>query len=374
MIPVSRPYFGIEEEEAAVAALRSGWVTQGPRVAEFERAFAAALGQPEAIAVSSCTTGLHLVLHALGVGRGDEVVVPSLSFIATANAVAHTGATPVFADIALDTYNLDAASTSRALSRRTKAILLVHQVGLPADVAAFRRLARKARVRLVEDTACAIGSQVDGRPVGGDADVAVFSFHPRKLVTTGEGGMIVTRDARLATRLRSLRHHGVSMSDFARHASGKVLIEAYREVGYNYRMTDLQAAVGLVQLGRLEEFVARRIEQGARYDRAFAKHPALAIPQVPANVRFNYQTYLLRLLPGTRVSRDALMQRLLERGISTRRGVMAAHREPAYRRLKLRVPLPATNAADKTAIVLPLYHAMTPAEQDRVIEAVLNFV
>ncbi|TMQ21080.1 MAG: DegT/DnrJ/EryC1/StrS family aminotransferase [Candidatus Rokuibacteriota bacterium] len=374
MIPVSRPHFAADEEAAVVAALRSGWVTQGPRVAEFERAFAAALGQPEAIAVSSCTAGLHLVLHALGIGRGDEVVVPSLSFIATANAVAHTGATPVFADIELATYNLDPASAATAISRRTKAIVLVHQVGLPADVAAFRRLARKARVKLVEDAACAIGSQVDGRPVGRDAAVAVFSFHPRKLVTTGEGGMIVTRDRRLATRLRSLRHHGVSMSDFARHAAGRVVVEAYREVGYNYRMTDVQAAMGLVQLGRLEEFVARRREQGERYDRAFAKHPALAIPQVPANVRFNYQTYLLRLLRGARVSRDTLMQRLLEQEIATRRGVMAAHREPAYRRLKRRVPLPATDAADRTAIVLPLFHAMTPAEQDRVIEAVLALV
>ncbi len=374
MIPVSRPYFGVEEETAAVAALRSGWVTQGPRVAEFERAFAAALGQPEAIAVSSCTTGLHLVLHALGVGRGDEVVVPSLSFIATANAVAHTGATPVFADIDLATYNLDPASAARAISRRTKAILLVHQVGLPADVAAFRRLARRARVKLVEDAACAIGSTVAGRPVGGDAEVAVFSFHPRKLVTTGEGGMIVTRSRRLAARLRSLRHHGVSVSDFARHAAGRVVVEAYREVGYNYRMTDLQGAVGLVQLGRLDELIARRLEQGARYDRAFAKHPALAIPHVAPNVRFNYQTYLLRLLPGARITRDALMQRLLEQGIATRRGVMAAHREPAYRRLRLRVPLPATNEADRSAIVLPLYHAMTPADQDRVIESVLAAV
>ena len=374
MIPVSRPHFGIEEEQAAVAALRSGWVTQGPRVAEFERAFAAALGQLEAIAVSSCTTGLHLVLHALGIGRGDEVIVPSLSFIATANAVAHAGATPVFADIDLATYNLAAASAAKTISRRTKAILLVHQVGLPADVAAFRRLARRARVRLIEDAACAIGSQVNGRPVGGDADVAVFSFHPRKLVTTGEGGMIVTRSRALARRLRSLRHHGVSMSDFARHASGKVVIEAYREVGYNYRMTDLQAAVGLVQLGRLPEFIARRQEQGARYDRAFAKHPALAIPDVAPDVGFNYQTYLLRLLPGARVSRDALMQRLLEQGIATRRGVMAAHREPAYKKTRLRVPLPATNEANRTAIVLPLYHAMTAADQDRVIEAVLSVV
>jgi dTDP-4-amino-4,6-dideoxygalactose transaminase len=374
MIPVSRPFFGKEEEDAVVTALRSGWVTQGPRVAEFERVFAKRLGQAEAVAVSSCTTGLHLVLHALGVGRGDEVIVPSLSFIATANAVAHTGATPVFADVDLATYNLDPASAGKAISRKTKAILLVHQVGLPADVAAFRKLARRARVKLIEDAACAIGSQVNRRPVGGDAEVAVFSFHPRKLVTTGEGGMIVTRSRALAARLRSLRHHGVSMSDFARHASGKVVIEAYREVGFNYRMTDLQAAVGLVQLGRLDELIARRQEQGMRYDRAFIKHPALAPPHVADNVRFNYQTYLLRLLPGARATRDALMQRLLEQGIATRRGVMAAHREPAYKKCRLRVPLTATNEADRTAIVLPLHHTMTAAEQDTVIEAVLAAV
>ena len=374
MIPVSRPYFGAEEEAAVLGALRSGWVTQGPCVTEFEGAFARRLGQPEAVAVSSCTTGLHLVLHALGLGRGDEVIVPSLSFIATANAVAHTGATPIFADIDLATYNLDPASAARAISRHTKAILLVHQVGLPADSAAFRRLARRARLRLIEDAACAIGSEVAGRPVGGDAEVAVFSFHPRKLVTTGEGGMIVTRSRTLARRLRSLRHHGVSVSDFARHRADRVVIEAYREVGYNYRMTDLQAAVGLVQLGRLEAFIQRRIAQGERYSAAFAEHPALVVPAVPDNVRFNYQTYLLRLRPSSRIRRDALMQRLQEQGIATRRGVMAAHREPAYRRRRLRVPLPATEVADRTAIVLPLHHAMTPADQDRVIDAVLALV
>jgi dTDP-4-amino-4,6-dideoxygalactose transaminase len=374
VIPVSRPYFGLDEEMAIVAALRSGWVTQGPRVAEFERAFAGVLGQPEAIAVSSCTAGLHLVLRALDVGRGDEVIVPSLSFIATANAVVHAGATPVFADVDLATYNLDPTSAARALSRRTKAILLVHQVGLPADVPAFRRLARRAGARLIEDAACAIGSRVDDRLVGADAHVAVFSFHPRKLVTSGEGGMIVTRDRRLARRLRSLRHHGVSISDFARHTADRVVVEAYREVGYNYRMSDLHAAIGLVQLGRLDEVVARRIEQGERYDRAFAKHSTLAVPAVAPNVRFNYQTYLLRLLRGSRVTRDQLMHRLLGQGIASRRGVMAAHREPAYRGQRRRVPLPATEEADRSAIVLPLYHTMTAAEQDRVIEAVLSAV
>lgn len=373
-IPVARPSFGPAEEAELLASLRSGWVTQGPRVAEFERRFAAHLGQREAVAVASCTAGLHLVLHARGLDRRAEVIVPSLSFIATANAVAMTGAVPVFADIDPVTYNLDPASVTAALSRRTRAILLVHQVGLPADLPAFRKLANDAGVALVEDAACAIGSRLDDQPIGGDAEVAVFSFHPRKLLVTGEGGMIVTSDGELARRLRSLRHHGVTMSDYERHAGGAAVIESYVELGFNYRMTDLQAAVGLVQLSRLEEFVARRIALGTRYSRAFAGHPALAVPSVAPNVRFNYQTYLLRLLPTSRIGRDELMRALLERGIATRRGVMAAHREPAYRNLPRRVPLRATEDADANTIVLPLFHDLTADDQERVIEAVLELV
>jgi perosamine synthetase len=373
-IPVSRPAFGVEEEQELLATLRSGWVTQGPRVAEFERGFAAYLGQAHAIAVSSCTTGLHLSLHALGVGRGDEVIVPSLSFIATANSVAHTGATPIFADIELPTYNLDPASVETAWSPRTRAIVLVHQVGLPGNLTAFQRLAARTRVTLVEDAACAIGSRVDGRLVGGDATVAVFSFHPRKLLTTGEGGMIVTSDDALARRLRSLRHHGVSVSDFDRHASANVVVESYEEVGFNYRMTDLQAAVGLVQLRRIEAFVARRIAIGERYTRGFADHPALAVPQVPDGVRFNYQTYLLRLTAKSRVTRDELMRVLLDRGIATRRGVMAAHLEPAYASAPRRVSLDATEEAERTTVVLPLFHDLDARDQDRVIETVLQLV
>lgn len=343
-------------------------------MAEFERALASYLGQRHAVAVSSCTAGLYLVLHALGVGPGDEVIVPSLSFIATANAVVHTGAAPVFADIDLASYNLAPASVAAALSGRTRAILLVHQAGFPADLESFRALAARAGIALVEDAACAIGSRVGGRLVGGDSHVAVFSFHPRKLVTTGEGGMIVTGDGDLAGRLRSLRHHGVSVSDHERHLTPAVVIESYREIGFNYRMTDLQAALGLAQLGRVEEFVEARIAQGERYSRAFSSHPALAVPQVPPAVRFNYQTYLLRLLPGSRIDRDGLMRALLERGIATRRGIMAAHREPAYRDRPLRVPLPATEEADANSIVLPLFHDLDPKDQDRVIEAVLDLV
>jgi hypothetical protein len=245
------------------------------------------------------------------------------------------------------------------------------RTALPADLDAFRALAARRGVRLVEDAACAIGSRIGGRPIGADSPAAAFSFHPRKLLVTGEGGMIVTREPALARRLRSLRHHGVNMSDFERHGARGVVIEAYGEVGYNFRMTDLQAAVGCVQLGRVEEVVARRIAQAERYSKAFAGHPHLVTPHVPPGVTFNYQTYCLRLGPGARLGRDALMQALWERGIATRRGIMATHREPAYRPLPLRVPLPNTEALDQSSLVLPLFHALEPADQDRVIEAVL---
>jgi dTDP-4-amino-4,6-dideoxygalactose transaminase len=374
MIPVSRPWFGAEEESAVVATLRSRWVAEGPRVAEFERAFAAYLGQAQAIAVSSGTTGLHLALQALGLGPGDEVIVPSLSFIATANSVVHAGATPVFADVDLATYNLSVASAEAALSSRTRAILLVHQAGLPADLDAFRALAARAGVTLVEDAACAIGSRLRGRLIGGDSAIAVFSFHPRKLLTTGEGGMIVTSDATLAARLRSLRNHGVSMSAYDRHAAGAAVIESYGTIGYNFRMTDLQGAVGLVQLGRIEDFVTRRIELGERYTRALTGHPGIAVPSVAPDVRFNYQTYQVRLTEKSRIARDALMRAFLEEGISTRRGIMASHREPSYRERPLRVPLPATETADRDAIVLPLYHDLEPHDQDRVIKTALELV
>ena len=374
MIPVSRPWFGAEEESAVVATLRSRWVAEGPRVAEFEKAFAAYLGQAEAIAVSSGTTGLHLALQALGLGPGDEVIVPSLSFIATANCVVHAGATPVFADVDLATYNLSVASAEAALSSRTRAILLVHQAGLPADLDAFRALAARAGVTLVEDAACAIGSRLRGRLVGGDSAIGVFSFHPRKLLTTGEGGMIVTSDATLAARLRSLRNHGVSMSAYDRHAAGAAIIESYGTVGYNFRMTDLQGAVGLVQLGRVEDFVTRRIELGERYTRAFNGHPGIVVPSVAPDVRFNYQTYQVRLTEKSQIARDALMRAFLEQGISTRRGIMASHREPSYRERPLRVPLPATETANRDAIVLPLYHDLEPHDQDRVIKTALELV
>ncbi len=245
IIPVARPSFGSDEEAAVVEALRSGWVTQGPRVAEFERQFAEYVGTPHAVAVSSCTTALHLALLVAGVKPGDEVLCPSLSFIATANSIVYAGAIPVFVDIDESTYNVDPKCIKDAITPRTKAILVVHQIGLPAALDEICAIAHEHGLLVIEDAACAIGSEYQGHRIGAPySSMACFSFHPRKVLTTGEGGMITTTDEKVADRLRRLRQHAMGISDVARHGSSKVLIETYEEVGFNYRMPDLQAAVG----------------------------------------------------------------------------------------------------------------------------------
>ena len=278
LIPITIPYLGEEEERAAQAAIRSGWVTQGPKVAQFERAVADYCGTAEAVAVSSCTTALHLALLVLEVGPGDEVICPSMSFIATANSIRYTGATPVFADVDPRTYNLDPDAVEALITRRTKAILVVHQIGLPADIDRFLALAEKYGVKIVEDAACAIGSRYKGKPIGGHTEMACFSFHPRKVITTGEGGMITTNNVDYAKRLRLLRQHGMSVPDTVRHGAKRVIIEQYVCLGYNYRMTDIQAAIGIEQMKKLDWIVRRRRELASRYTEALSDHPWLRAP------------------------------------------------------------------------------------------------
>jgi perosamine synthetase len=369
MIPVARPCIGVEEELAVVDVLRSGWVTQGPRVAEFELRFSEYIGCEYAIAVSSCTTALHLALLAVGVGAGDEVICPSLSFIATANSITYTGATPIFADIDPDTYNLDPVSVEAMISPRTKAILVVHQVGLPADMEQILAVAARHNLAVIEDAACAIGSEyvgaLIGKPLG---TVACFSFHPRKILTTGEGGMITTNDPVLAERLRRIRQHAMSLSDVARHSATKVTSEVYDEVGFNFRMTDMQAAMGIVQLGRLAGFLARRRYLAARYTDALQHLAWIQTPVSPARCRHNYQSYMLRLQGDFATRRDAIMQTLLEKGVSTRRAIMAIHRELPYRSDRGDRVLPNTNLVTDTGLILPLFHQMTDAEQDYIID------
>lgn len=370
-IPVARPFFGKEEELAVAEVLRSGWVSQGPKVAEFEKRFAEYVGADHAVAVSSCTTALHLALLVSGVGPGDEVICPSLSFIATANAVAYVGATPIFVDVSLDSYNLDPAKVEEAITSRTRAILVVHQIGLPAAMDDVLEISHRRGVRVIEDAACAIGSTYQARRIGAPhAPLACFSFHPRKVLSTGEGGMITTSSEELAGRLRRLRQHAMSTSDLARHSATQIVMEHYDEVGYNYRMTDMQAAVGLVQLERLDGFIERRRMLAARYTGALANIPWLIVPQEPGDAKSNFQSYMARVASDAPISRDDLMQRLLERGISTRRGIMASHREAPYLNGGWEQRLPNTACAADFGIILPLFHQMSEEEQNFVIDCI----
>ncbi len=369
MIPVMRPWLGEQEARAAADAVRSGWVAQGPRVAEFEARFADHVGAEHGVAVSSCTTALHLAMHLLGIGAGDEVVVPSFSFVATANCAHYVGARPVFADVEADDGNLSVRTVEPVLTNRTRAVIVVHQGGVPADVEPLRRLCDSRGIALVEDAACAAGSRYHGAPVGAGSHLAAWSFHPRKLLTTGEGGMLTTTDASIAERARRLREHGMNLSAAVRHASRQPVIESYLEVGFNYRMTDIQAAVGLVQLDKLDAMVSRRRELASRYASMLADVPGVRPVRDPAWGETNFQSFWVELDGDYPLSRNELLTALAADGVSARAGIMAAHRQPAYDGHP-HADLPVTEHLTDTTLILPLFHTLQEREQEVVVRVI----
>ena len=367
-INVMRPWLGQEEINAVAEAISSGWVAQGPRVIAFEEEFATAMQAEFAVATSSCTTALHLALVVAGIGPGDEVVIPSFSFIATANAVRYVNADPVFADVDPESGNVTAATVTAALTPRTRAVIVVDQGGVPADLDAIRAVTDPRDIVVVEDAACGAGSTYKGAPVGAGAVLTAWSFHPRKLLTTGEGGMLTTSNREWADRARQLREHAMSVSAAERHRSTLPAAETYPEVGFNYRMTDLQAAVGRVQLGRLPEIVARRRAIAARYAAAIADIDGLRAVADPDHGTSNFQSFWVEVSLPYPTDREGLLGALANADISARRGIMATHREKPYRHLIPEGGLPATDRLHDGTLILPVYHQMTDAEQDRVID------
>ncbi|MBD8870491.1 DegT/DnrJ/EryC1/StrS family aminotransferase [Nocardioides donggukensis] len=365
MIPITRLSIGEEEARAAADVVRSGWLMNGPQTAEFERLVAEYVGAEHAVAVSSCTTALHLGLVAAGVQPGDEVICPSFSFIATANAIRYVGATPVFVDVDPGTFNIDPELIEPAITERTTAILPVSQIGLPADIPAIMKIAARHGLTVVEDAAPSFGATVHGQRLGTLSDITCFSFDARKILTTGEGGMVTTDDGGVADRIRLLRAHAASVSTADRDRAGRVILETYPEVGFNYKITDIQAAIGVVQMGRVDEIVAERRRLGRRYDLLLDRVDGVVAPLVPEGFEHVYQSYNVRL--ETDRTQEQVMTDMLDLGVATRR-IFAIHTQPAFRRPE-QPDLPVTlEAADRT-ILLPLFVGLTNDEQDQVVDA-----
>lgn len=371
MIAIAKPYLTADEAQNAYETILSGWVTQGPKVQEFEEKFAKYVGSKYAVALSNCTTALHLAMIVAGIKEGDEVICPSMSYVATANCIKYVNATPVFAEVNSQ-YNLDIADVENRITKKTKAILLVHQIGMPADIDAFKELCKKHNLLLIEDAACAAGSAYKNNKIGSHSDLVCFSFHPRKVITTGDGGMVTTNDENYYKRLKLLRQHAMSVNDRERHAAGKIIFEDHLEVGYNYRMTDIQAAVGIKQLEKLDFIITERRKVADRYNEAFKNLSQITIPLEKEGYFTNYQSYVIFMKSGSKISRNDFMELMLKEGVSTRRGIMTSHRESAYKEECQGLSLPLSENYSDNSVVLPLFYPMTNDEIEKVISTVTH--
>ena len=370
-IQISLPSTGDEEWQSTRESFNSGWLTQGPKVAAFEKAFAERHQVKHALATTSCTTGLHLILAAMEVEPGDEVIVPAFTWVATANVVLYCGATPVFVDVDPRTNNIDLADLARRLTSRTKAVIAVHLFGLCVDMEALRRVLPQ-HVRIVEDAACAAGASYRGVPAGGLGDAAAFSFHPRKSITTGEGGMVTTNDVALADTMNMLRNHGASISEEQRHKGPRpYLLPEFNLLGFNYRMTDLQGAVGLVQLGKLDRFISERQRWAEYYREHLADLPWLRMPVFPEGGGHAWQAFVTYVDPKQApLPRNEIMERLQSKGVSTRPGTHAVHMLGYYReRLGLKADdYPGARDCDANTMAIPLHNRMSEEDYQYVVE------
>jgi perosamine synthetase len=373
-IPITKPYLYPEEEKAVLQILRSGWLTQGEQTTLFEKTVAKYVSAKFAVACNSCTTALFLCLKVMGIKEGDEVIVPSYTFIASPNSIVQAGARPVFADIDLETYNISPSTIAQAITKRTTAIMIVDQVGLPADLKGIQRLARQYKLKIVEDAACALGSTYFGKRIGSISELSCFSFHPRKLITTGEGGMITTNNAAHARTLQMLVSHGASVSEIARHHAQRTIKESYAMMGYNFRLSNIQGAMGVAQMKKLDWILRRRIKLAERYNRAFSRTDTIIPPVRLKQVQPNYQTYMVRLSPRTKIDRETVIKKLAEAGISSRTGIMASHLEPLYRKMYPHLRLPNTEIALGSSLILPLYPELKEQQQDMIIDILLKVV
>ncbi len=375
IIQISAPSMGIEEWEALRQPIESGWITQGPMVAAFEKDFAQRHQVQHALAVSNCTTALHLALLAAGIQPGDEVLLPAFTWVSTANAIMYCQAVPVFVDIDVATFNIDIAAINNKISSRTKAIIPVHLFGLCADVNAIKQA--YPHLVIIEDAACAAGAALHGQSAGSLGDIGCFSFHPRKSITTGEGGMLTTNDAIIAAKLNQLRNHGASISEEQRHLGPKpYLLAEYDVVGYNYRMTDLQGALGLVQLKKLDAFIAERANWAAYYNNELQSIPWLQTPTVPIGYTHGWQSYVTlideRIAP---LKRNDLMEALQEAGISTRPGTHAVHMLGAYAKPFGIQPsdFPNAYAANEYSMSLPLHNRIAKEDYEYIVAVLKSF-